>query len=183
MFSEPDALEKLVSLNNIELKMFCTDSETGGFHTKGYIFRKEEIYRIIVGSSNMTLSAITRNYEWNTKIVSTKEGEIAQSILEEFNELWNDGHSKRYEEFCEEYKTKYRIVKEQQKIARKEQIVGFEQYLLKPNKMQVVFTGSEYRRCGGCCLGGKPVFSDLKNWLFLYTINYTKRTTDRFDKR
>lgn len=140
MFSEPDALEKLASLDNIELKMFCTDSETGGFHTKGYIFRKEEIYRIIVGSSNMTLSAITRNHEWNTKIVSTKEGEIAQSILEEFNELWNDGHSKRYKEFCEEYKAKYKIVKEQQKIAKKEQIVGFEQYLLKPNKMQVAFT-------------------------------------------
>lgn len=141
-FSDPSALEKLTSLNNIEIKMFCTDSEVGGFHTKGYIFRKEEIYRIVVGSSNMTLSAITKNREWNTKIVSTKEGEIAQSILEEFNELWNDEHSKKYDVVCEEYKTKYKIVKEQQRTAKKEQIVGFEQYTLKPNKMQVAFIDS-----------------------------------------
>lgn len=63
MFSEPEALSKLVSLKNIELRMFCTNSETGGFHTKGYIFKREEIYRIIIGSSNMTLNAITKNRE------------------------------------------------------------------------------------------------------------------------
>ena len=50
MFSEPDALEKLATLKNIELKMFRTDSETAGFHTKGYIFRKEEIYKIIIAT-------------------------------------------------------------------------------------------------------------------------------------
>ena len=82
MFSEPCALEKLVSLKNIELKMFCIDAGGGGFHTKGYIFRKEEIYRIIVGSANMTLSAITKNREWNMKIVSTAEGDTNYSQIE-----------------------------------------------------------------------------------------------------
>ena len=72
MFSEPEALEKLAGLKNIELRMYVTNAETGGFHTKGYIFRKEEIYRIIIGSSNMTLSAITKNKEWNTKFSSIK---------------------------------------------------------------------------------------------------------------
>ena len=69
MFSEPEALKKLTELKNIELKMFRIKSRSKGFHTKGYIFKKEEIYRMIIGSSNMTLSAITRNKEWNTKIV------------------------------------------------------------------------------------------------------------------
>ena len=46
-----------------------------GFHTKGYIFKKEEIYRIIIGSSNMTSAALTSNREWNTKVVSTEKGE------------------------------------------------------------------------------------------------------------
>ena len=96
MFSEPEALNKLASLKNIELRMFCTNSETGGFHTKGYIFKKEEIYRIIIGSSNMTLNAITKNREWNTKIISTKEGEIAQNILTEFQALWNDEKTRQY---------------------------------------------------------------------------------------
>ena len=56
-FSEPRALRKLAGLNNITLKMYRTDEAQEGFHTKGYIFKNEELYRIIVGSSNLTLSA------------------------------------------------------------------------------------------------------------------------------
>lgn len=57
------------------------------FHTKGYIFKKEEVYRIILGSSNMTNTALTSNIEWNTKIISTEQGEIAQDIVNEFNDF------------------------------------------------------------------------------------------------
>ena len=46
-FSEPKALEKLNKLRNITLKMYDVDEANEGFHTKGYIFKKEEIYRII----------------------------------------------------------------------------------------------------------------------------------------
>lgn len=139
MFSEPSALKKLNSLKNIELRMFCADSETGGFHTKGYIFRKEELYRIILGSTNITLNAITKSREWNTKIIAAQEGEFTQNVLGEFNLLWNDIHSKSYSEFFEEYETKYKIVKEQRKIAKQERVTDFEQYALKPNKMQAAF--------------------------------------------
>ena len=66
MFSDPKALQKLAGFQNLSLKMFMTQNTKVGFHTKGYVFRKEEIYRIIVGSSNMTLSALTVNREWNT---------------------------------------------------------------------------------------------------------------------
>lgn len=141
-FSEPRALEKLSNLRNIQLKMFRTASETGGFHTKGYIFRKEEIYRIIIGSSNMTLSAITKNREWNTKIVSTENGEMAQEIVSEFNGLWEDEHSLDFYDFIEEYRTSYQLVKKQKKIAKSEKITNIKQYTLKPNKMQVEFIRS-----------------------------------------
>ena len=133
MFSEPEALEKLNSLKNIELRMFCTNDEIGGFHTKGYIFRSDEIYRIIIGSSNMTLNAITKNREWNTKIVSTEDGEMTRNILAEFRGLWNDENTKLYDDFIEQYQTRYNIEKEQKKIAKREQIVNFESYTLKPN--------------------------------------------------
>ena len=69
MFSEPDALDKLAELSNIQLKMYSTADMEGGFHTKGYIFREKGIYKIIVGSSNMTLNALTRNKEWNIRLV------------------------------------------------------------------------------------------------------------------
>ena len=142
MFSEPEALEKLAGLKNIELKMFVTGAETGGFHTKGYIFREEEIYRIIIGSSNMTLSAITKNKEWNTKIVSTEQGELTQSVLQEFDELWRDEHSLAFEDFIDAYRQEYlneKIIRKQKQQAVSEQVVELENYRLKPNKMQVAF--------------------------------------------
>lgn len=142
IFSEPKALKRLASLKNIKLKMFRTSTEVGGFHTKGYIFRKEEIYRIIIGSSNLTLSAITQNREWNTKIVSTEEGQVAQDILGEFNELWVDEHSLDYDEFIDDYQNEYlknQIIMKQQKLALQEQIVDLDKYKLKPNKMQLAF--------------------------------------------
>lgn len=141
-FSQPKALDRLAKLKNIELKMFQTNSEVGGFHTKGYIFREDELYRIIIGSSNMTSSAITKNREWNTKIVSTEQGEVAQEILNEFENLWMSPNSQYYEEFIDNYKERYlqnQIIKKQQRQAAKEQIVDFESYKLKPNKMQLAF--------------------------------------------
>ena len=142
MFSEPEALEKLAGLKNIELKMFVTGAETGGFHTKGYIFREEEIYRIIIGSSNITLSAITKNKEWNTKIVSTEQGELTQAVLQEFDELWQDEHSLAFEDFIDSYRQEYlneKIIRKQKQQAVSEQVVELENYRLKPNKMQVAF--------------------------------------------
>ncbi|MDD3414188.1 MAG: DEAD/DEAH box helicase [Lachnospiraceae bacterium] len=141
-FSEPKALKCLASLKNIKLKMYRTSSESGGFHTKGYIFRKEEIYRIIIGSSNLTASAITKNREWNTKIVSTEEGQVAQDILLEFNNLWSDENSLDYDDFIEDYQSEYlkkQVILKQQKLALQDQIVDLERYTLKPNKMQVAF--------------------------------------------
>lgn len=59
-FSEPRALKKLQELSNVTLKMYDVDRADQGFHTKGYIFKKEEIYRIIIGSSNITSAALTK---------------------------------------------------------------------------------------------------------------------------
>lgn len=138
-FSEPKALEKLAELQNITLKMYDAEQANHGFHTKGYIFRKEEIYRIIVGSSNMTSSALTMNKEWNTKIVSTNQGEFSKAIVTEFDELWDSDHTRNYEEVIEEYRIKYEVAKKQREIAKKEKISSIEAYKLQPNSMQVSF--------------------------------------------
>ena len=138
-FSEPKALEKLNELQNITLKMYDVEVADEGFHTKGYIFKKEEIYRIIIGSSNMTKSALTTNREWNTKVVSTEQGEVAQEIVEEFSELWNSKYTLSFDEFYESYKEKYEIIKRQREIAKQDQITSIEKYKLQPNSMQVGF--------------------------------------------
>lgn len=138
-FSEPKALAKLNDLKNIKLKMYDVESANNGFHTKGYIFKKEEVYRIILGSSNMTNTALTSNIEWNTKIISTEQGEIAQDIVNEFNELWNSEYALDFEHFYEIYKTRYEIIKHQRQEAKKDKIPSFEKYTLKPNSMQEEF--------------------------------------------
>lgn len=142
VFNDPAALDKLNSLSNIELKMFYTNEDKDGFHTKGYIFKKEEVYRIIVGSANMTAGALKVNREWNTKLVGYESGEVVGDILREFQSLWDDKHSLAYEDFIERYRVRYELIKKQKKIARETVPVSLEQYKLQPNTMQVTFVKS-----------------------------------------
>ncbi len=138
-FSEPRALKKLNELSNITLKMYDVEAADEGFHTKGYIFKKEEIYRIIIGSSNITSAALTNNREWNTKIISTEQGEIAKEIVAEFQELWNSKYSLSFDEFYENYSERYKIIKHQREMAKRDPITSIEKYKLQPNSMQVGF--------------------------------------------
>ncbi|WP_455717281.1 DUF3427 domain-containing protein [Anaerosporobacter sp.] len=146
-FTEPKALKKIASLSNIELKMYQSNEAGEGFHTKGYIFREEEIYRIIVGSSNVTMGALTKNKEWNTQIISTEQGEYANRILEEFNDLWSSTSSRSFEEFIEQYEINYELIKKQKVIAKQAEVTSIEQYKLQPNKMQVAFIANLRKIC------------------------------------
>ena len=67
-FSEPEALRKLDSLKNLEVRMYLTTGEGRGFHTKGYVFRQGGLYRMILGSANMTMTALSVTREWNATI-------------------------------------------------------------------------------------------------------------------
>lgn len=138
-FSDPKALRKLAEFSNIELKMYMSEEAGEGFHTKGYMFKNKDIYRIIIGSSNMTQKALSVNREWNTKIVSTEQGEYAKEILNEFESLWNSKCSLDYEDFIEIYELNYKLIKEQRKIVSAKKIPSLEEYKLQPNVMQVSF--------------------------------------------
>ena len=138
-FSEPKALKTLNDLSNITLKMYHVEDADEGFHTKGYIFKREEIYRIIIGSSNITSAALTSNREWNTKVISTEQGEMAQEILTEFQQLWNSPFALAFDDFYENYEERYRIIKGQRDIARREEVPSIEKYCLRPNNMQIGF--------------------------------------------
>ena len=112
-FSEPAALAQLQEFTNIELRLYRADSQIG-FHTKGYIFRRGDIYRIIVGSSNLTANALTRNEEWNTQLISQEQGEYTYSIITRFNQLWE-------EKKCQDYRlvqAAYQMAYEQNKRAK-----------------------------------------------------------------
>ena len=117
---------------HIELRMYQVQGgENIGFHTKGYIFKKDETYTFIIGSANMTDRALAVN-----------KGEMYKNITAEFNKLWIDSnHKKSYDEFIDEYRIRYETIKKQKKIAleyakkneednvdNNSQIVSLEQY-------------------------------------------------------
>lgn len=137
-FSEPAALKTLDSLNNITLKMYQAESGPG-FHTKGYIFKSDGLYRIIIGSANLTQKALTINHEWNAKIISMEDGEIAKKVQNEFELLWNSKKALPFDVFYKDYLTKYQTTKKQRELARQTEIVDFNTYKLEPNSMQVSF--------------------------------------------
>lgn len=90
-FTEPKALRKLNDFKNIEVKLYSQKKE--GFHTKGYIFKRKDIYHGIVGSSNMTMNALSVNKEWNVEFTSLAEGEMLSDIIREFSQLWQEADS------------------------------------------------------------------------------------------
>ncbi len=141
-FSDPYALKKLHGLSNITVRMFDAQASEVGFHTKGYIFQQKDMYRMIIGSSNLTKKAMSVNHEWNTKIVATKDGRIVHEVMDEFEELWNDDLTYDYEDIIDTYKEQYSIVQRQQKLAKENPHFSLKQYRLQPNSMQVGFIRS-----------------------------------------
>ena len=136
-FTDPIALKKLQELGNIEVRMYFTLEQKEDFHTKGYLFKNKDTYRYIIGSSNLTQSALMKNKEWNTKIISKKEGEFSGAVLHEFKKMWRA--ARKYEEFIDTYSQMYEMAKKQKKIAMSDEVVSYETYTLRPNEMQRQF--------------------------------------------
>jgi superfamily II DNA or RNA helicase/HKD family nuclease/SOS-response transcriptional repressor LexA len=80
-FSQPEALKRLIQFKNIDLRI----TTSGNAHSKGYIFKKNSHYNLIVGSSNLTAQALTTNKEWNIKVSALDNSGIVEKLLNEFH--------------------------------------------------------------------------------------------------
>ena len=102
-FNAPKMFEDLLKYPNLEIRIF--DSEKG-FHPKGYIFKKDDYYKVIIGSSNLTQSALSENQEWNLFFTSSHHGEVIEQIQREFDKQWQSSIplTKRW---IDEYKKEY----------------------------------------------------------------------------
>lgn len=143
-FSDPKALKFLSKFSNLELRMYVTDNEINtnkneGFHTKGYIFKSDESYQIIIGSSNLTQSALTTNKEWNTAVSLRTDAAFVSDVLNEFETLWGGEFTYSYDKYKDLYEQKYRLIKAQQKAAVQTPVLALDTYKLKPNRMQNEF--------------------------------------------
>jgi len=128
-FSEPKALKRLLEFSNLEIKLYDKES----FHTKGYIFKHSDCYKIIVGSSNLTQTALTKNKEWNVKVSSLEQGALTEEVINDFQLMWQEANELTIE-WIETYEKIYLL---QREYTRKSKVPSIAQYKLKPNKMQV----------------------------------------------
>lgn len=87
-FTETKALKKIKKFDNVELKVFEAD-RTKGFHSKAYIFENDDDYTIMIGSSNITQSALKSNVEWNVEVFSKDDDAFLNRIRKEYRELWD----------------------------------------------------------------------------------------------
>jgi superfamily II DNA or RNA helicase/HKD family nuclease len=79
-FTQPEALKRLLQFKNIDLRI----ATSGNAHSKGYIFKNNEHYNLIVGSSNLTAQALSTNKEWNIKVSALDESGIVEKVINEF---------------------------------------------------------------------------------------------------
>ena len=136
-FNRPEVLDDLGNLKNVELRVYCTSNH--GFHTKGYIFKKDQSYQIIVGSSNLTINALKTNREWNTRAQSYVDDTYTKEVLEEFELYWSSEFTMKYSDFLPWYRPRWERANRlsQKNIAEQVELKG--SLKLEPNLMQQQF--------------------------------------------
>jgi superfamily II DNA or RNA helicase/HKD family nuclease len=130
-FTHPEALKKLLSFGNIELKI-ATKTD---FHSKGYLFEKDGISNLIIGSSNWTQTALSVNKEWNLKVSATKDSELIQSVRGEFQKVF-DNAIPVDKDYIDWYSKIYLTKKELDLKLNQDYLIGNKSDI-KPNNMQI----------------------------------------------
>ncbi|ALC83083.1 MULTISPECIES: DEAD/DEAH box helicase [Bacillus] len=130
-FTDAKSLEKIREFNNVELKVFVTEKELG-FHTKAYIFEYEESYKVIIGSSNITQSALKSNIEWNVEIVSKENAGFIEEVLKEYQILW-DSSVYADQDFIDRYEGFLKSLKKSQMT---HQLIYENRKYIVPNRIQ-----------------------------------------------
>lgn len=76
-FNNPGVFKELLNLSGI--KVFVHEHRSG-FHPKGYVFEQEQTTTAIVGSSNLTEYALSKNTEWNLRFSALPDGDIVDQL-------------------------------------------------------------------------------------------------------
>jgi superfamily II DNA or RNA helicase len=99
-FTDPSVLYELLDIQekhpNIQIRLDHHSFIDKGFHTKGYLFIHDEGVTSIIGSTNLTRSALLTNFEWNA-MYEGPQNDFFDSILEEFDSIWEHTKPISYE--------------------------------------------------------------------------------------
>lgn len=88
--TEAKALRTLMQFKNIEIKIYEPIKKNQAFHPKAYLFTREaNLHSAIIGSSNLSKSALTNGLEWNVRIPHSPLTSLVSQAQTLFNNLWN----------------------------------------------------------------------------------------------
>lgn len=105
--TEPSALEKLLELKSIGANIYLYDSleSKQSFHMKSYFFSNKNSKTLIVGSSNLSLSALQRGHELN---LLTHDSSVCENFLKVMAEIIASPNTKELtKELIDSYKAVY----------------------------------------------------------------------------
>ncbi len=128
------ALQILQRYKNIKVKIYNNSSES--FHTKAYLFEKEKYSTCIIGSSNLSQSALYSAEEWNVKLTNNNFFQIYDKSMKQFKLLWNSNEAiELNDDFIQKY-DEYKKKNIQQNTFDYKKIINDKYNKFKPNTMQ-----------------------------------------------
>lgn len=132
--TDSKALRKLLPYKNIKVKIYNNSSES--FHTKAYLFEKEKYHSVVIGSSNISQSALYSAEEWNVKLTDSSFFNIYGKSLNQFEKLWHSNEAiELTQDFIDEYEKYKKSVNVQNTFDyRKTKIEQENEFV--PNSMQ-----------------------------------------------
>ena len=129
-FNQPKALQELQQYPNLNIRIYTKEN----FHIKGYIFKQNDYYTLIVGSNNLTQTALKANKEWSLKINSLANGALIHNTLSQFQQMWQEAMPLT-NIWLKQYATKYHsLQKLKRQFATAQENISTND--ITPNKMQ-----------------------------------------------
>ncbi|WP_210410162.1 DUF3427 domain-containing protein [Nesterenkonia sp. NBAIMH1] len=105
-FNQPSVFADLLHLRELGKDIDVQIHHAGAFHPKGYIFRHGRGVTALIGSSNLTEAALTRNHEWNLKVSAADGSDLGAQLARLENEQ-RDASNPLSKEWIEEYRAIY----------------------------------------------------------------------------
>lgn len=129
-FNQPKALQELQQYPNLNIRIYTKEN----FHIKGYIFEQNDYYTLIVGSNNLTQTALKANKEWSLKINSLANGALIHNTLSQFQQMWQEAMPLT-DIWLKQYTDKYHsLQKSKREFATAQENISTND--ITPNKMQ-----------------------------------------------
>ncbi|MDR3189930.1 MAG: DEAD/DEAH box helicase [Lactobacillaceae bacterium] len=133
-FNDPKVFKELLKIPNLDVKIINEE----GFHTKAYSFEHEGYRSVIIGSANLTQTALQKNFEWNLLTTSLVQGGLTQQIQARLDNLWETAEPLT-QKWIDTYEQIYKQIPYQNiyKVREYNNVLAHDLIQIAPNEMQL----------------------------------------------